>query len=125
MSSNENDPRPGRAEGRKSSAGNRTATSVVALHFNDQCAPCTTLAQQMATVVKVDAPGDVRLGIDCTHHEPVPLDRAIAEWAAQHTPDDAQDLADDPVARILAEHSDVVITISEHPADRRGTVDRP
>lgn len=84
MSTNENDPRPGMAEGRKSSAEDRTTTSVVALHFDDQCAPCTT----------------------------------------QNTPD-AQDLADDPIARILAEHSDVVITISEHPDDQRGTVERP
>lgn len=94
MSTNENDPRPGRAEGRESSADNRTTSSVVELHFDDQCAPCTTLAQQMATVVKVDAPVDIRLGIECTHHAPTECPRCAEDYRRY--------LDENPVARALA-----------------------
>jgi hypothetical protein len=66
---NANDPRPGMAEGREQAHVNRAETSVVELHFDDQCPSCTTLARWMAQVVKVDATGTVRLAIDCTHYQ--------------------------------------------------------
>ncbi|MBE3000195.1 hypothetical protein IDM40_16015 [Nocardiopsis sp. HNM0947] len=94
MSKHKNDPRRGHAEGRtEAHVYEQAPTSVVDLHYDDQCALCTDLAHQMADSVRIDTAG-VRLRIDCHHQAP-----KIVAPGDCHLCDQA--VAEDPVARAL------------------------
>lgn len=103
MSTHKNDPRRGNAEGRKKARKtNGAPTSVVDLHYDDQCALCADLAEQMVESVRIDAPVSVRLGIKCNHQVRPLADVDCAECIEKYH----RALDDNPLARALAEWAD-------------------
>lgn len=103
MSTHKNDPRPGRAEGRtEAHVYEQAPTSVVDLHYDDQCALCADLAQQMVESVRIDTPVNVQLGIKCNHQVRPLADVDCAECIEKYH----RALDDNPLARALAEWAD-------------------